>query len=91
MGAIAKLTGHYVETEVDGEVLLVDMAGGMLFAMDGTAREAWRLIDGTRDLAAVVAELAARYGEHTHRIAADCAALVADLRAAGLVAPGEGA
>lgn len=88
MGAIVKLTDTYVETEIDGEVLLVDMAGGMLFALDGTARDAWRLIDGRRDLAAIAAELAQSHAGEADRIAADCADFVAELRGAGLVAEG---
>ena len=87
MNAIAKLAANFVETEVAGEILLVDMAGGELFAMDGTAREIWRLVDGTRDRAAIIAEMQARYpAGDAAEIAQDTITLLAELQAAGLIA-----
>ena len=60
MDAARKLTGNYIETIVDGEVLLVDLNGGELFSLDGTAAEVWRRIDGATPLAALAAALEAR-------------------------------
>lgn len=88
MDILRKLTGNFVETEVDGEVLLVDMDGGELFAMDGTAREIWRALDGGIDRQGLIERMAARYGgDGEGVIARDCERLLAELAEAGLIAP----
>lgn len=91
MAAPRKLTDRYIETEVDGEVLLIDMDGGELFAMDGTAAAAWRLMDGERSLADIAAALGTHFAGDPQVIVRDCAALVDELAAAGLVAAPAGA
>ena len=85
MGAIVKRHANFAETEVDGEILLIDMDGGMIFAMKDTAAELWALIDGKRDLGGVVDELATRFAAEAATIRHDCSAMVDDLLAAGLV------
>ena len=85
MGPIAKRHANFAETEVDGEILLVDMEGGMIFAMKDTAAEVWALIDGNRDLDAIVAQLAPNFAATVPTIRDDCHALVDELVAAGLV------
>lgn len=85
MAAIRKLTGNFVATDVDGEVLIVDLDGGELFSLSGTAKAAWEAIDGERDAAAIAALLAEIYDGNTAHIAADVAALVEELEAAALV------
>lgn len=81
-----KLTRNFVETEVDDEVLLVDLHGGELLSLADTARTIWLLIDGARDVEAVVAELEGGFDAAREVIRADCEALIAELAAANLVA-----
>lgn len=81
-----KLTDNFIETEVDGEVLLVDLAGGELFSLDGTAAAIWRLIDGTRDVGAIARTLQAGYEAVEGVIARDCGCLIDELAQAGVVA-----
>ena len=81
-----KLTQNFVETDVDDEVLLVDLDGGELFSLAGSARAVWRLIDGVRDIATIAAELAGEFDGCGDVIRADCDALIAELVAAKLVA-----
>lgn len=88
MAAVRKLTGNFVATDVDGEVLIVDLEGGELFSLAGTARAAWEAIDGTRDADGIAALLATRYDGEIEAIAADVAQLVSDLERAALVARG---
>lgn len=86
MAAPRKLLDRFVETAVDDEILLVDMEGGVLFALDGTAAAIWRSIDGQRDCAAMAAALAREFDAEAVEIERDCRALVGELAGAGLVA-----
>ncbi|QKG70829.1 PqqD family protein [Erythrobacter mangrovi] len=85
MSAVRKLAGNFVETDVDDEVLIVDLEGGELFSLRGTARDTWRLIDGQRSLDEIVASLAGEYDAPEDRIAGDTAALINELVDAALV------
>lgn len=85
MPAIRKLTQNFVATDVDGEVLIVDLDGGELFSLSGTGKAVWEAIDGERDVATIAGMLVERYDGEVGTITADVAALVADLEAAALV------
>ncbi|MGE5953151.1 MAG: PqqD family protein [Qipengyuania vulgaris] len=85
MGAIRKLTGNFIATEVDGELLIVDLEGGELFSLTGTAKAVWDAIDDKRDVAAIAAVLAERYQGAEEAIASDVNALLADFGDAALV------
>lgn len=86
MTVARKLTANFIETEVDDEVLIVDLDGGELFSLSGTALDIWRLIDGESDSATIVRELSRRYDAPADRITNDVERLLADLQAAALVA-----
>lgn len=88
MAAVRKLTQNFVATDVDGEVLIVDLDGGELFSLSGTARAVWEAIDGARDEASIAALLAERYDGEAATIAADVSALVEQLEAAALATRG---
>lgn len=85
MTVVRKLAQNFVETEVDEEVLIVDLDGGELFSLSGTARVIWRLIDGVRNDAAILVELGELYGQQPE-MAAEMASFLAALRAAKLIA-----
>ena len=57
MTALAKDRARFVETEIDQDIVVMVLDNGEFFSLQGTARAAWKLIDGTRVLAA----LATRY------------------------------
>jgi len=61
------------------------MAPERMFLPDETALAVLRLVDGARDEAAIVAELAALYAAPPEVIAADVRALLEDLRQRGAV------
>ena len=61
MAIPAKCSENFLETELDGEILLVDLEGGQLMSMAGTARAIWQLIDGTRSEEDIVSALLDRY------------------------------
>jgi pyrroloquinoline quinone biosynthesis protein D len=64
----------------------VVMAPERIFVPDETALEVLRLMDGTRSVQAIVADLAARYDAPWEEIMADVLALLRELAEKGVVA-----
>lgn len=85
---LTRAEGCYSESTIDDEVVLMHIESGEFYSLSGTAAAIWSLIDGQRDRAAVVAELAGQYGADPAGIAADVDAFLARLTAAGLVTGG---
>ena len=81
-----KITANFVETEIDDEILLVDLDGGELFSLSGTAREIWRLIDGSRTLGEIADSVACGYSVEEKELQRDVEHFIAQLRDAALVA-----
>ena len=88
MTVIAKETGRFTETEVDDEIVVMHLDTGEFFSLAGTAAATWRLIDGTRDLTALVDALAAKFGGDRSEIATDVDEFLAQLKGLGLVRDG---
>lgn len=85
MAALCKLTSNFIATEVDDEILIVDLDGGELFSLSGTGRAVWEAIDGTRDEAAIAALMAEQFAGDREAIAADVEAMIGQLAKAALV------
>jgi pyrroloquinoline quinone biosynthesis protein D len=85
VSAITKAQGRFSETEIDDEIVVMNLESGDFFSLTGTAREIWRLIDGTRDRAGLIAALAADYGIDGAAVATDVDEFLAELAAAGLL------
>ena len=85
MTTLRKITANFVETEIDDEILLVDLDGGELFSLSGTAREIWRLIDGKRSEADIVSAMSETHHAATDRISEDVALFLGKLQKASLV------
>lgn len=68
----------------EGGVLL-DVESGEYFSVNGTAREVWKLIDGDKPVADLVAGLAELTGEQADRISADVHRFVAAMIERGLL------
>ncbi len=82
---ISKCTRAFSETEIDGEIVVMDLARGDFFSLTGPAAAIWRRIDGSRSRDALVAELAAEYAVDPGAMAADVDAFLAQLTSAGLI------
>lgn len=80
-----KLTANFVETDVDGEILIVDLDGGELLSLSGTGRAVWQLIDGVRSGEEIVALLERDYAALDGVIAQDVADLLDRLARARLL------
>ena len=85
MGAIRKLTENFIATEVDEELLIVDLDGGELFSLSGTAKAVWNAIDDKRDEGAIAAIMAEQHDGDSDTIVADVHALLVELQRAALV------
>lgn len=85
MSAIIKAVGHYSETEIDEEVVVMNIESGEFFSLTGTARAIWQLIDGTRNRDALLAELVSAFEAQPQEIAADLDPFLETLAGAGLI------
>lgn len=88
MSAIIKAAERFVETEIDGEIVLMRLADGDFYSLRDSGRAIWQAIDGLRDRDALLAALAADYEAPRAQLATDLDAFLADLRDAGLLARG---
>lgn len=86
MNAIAKQAGRFTETDIDDEIVVMRLDNGEFFSLSGTAAAAWRLIDGTRDRAALIAALATAFDGDQATVAADVDDFLARLSENGLLA-----
>lgn len=80
-----KAADHFSETEIDDEVVVMSLSSGDFFSLTGTARAIWQLIDGTRDIDTLVAELATGFAADPATVRSDIEAFLTDLRQAGLL------
>ena len=87
MAVVRKLTQNFIATEVDGEILIVDLDGGELYSLTGSAKAVWEAIDGTRSNAEIAALMAAAHEGDAPTVARDIEALLADFEQAALVEP----
>lgn len=76
---------NYIATDVDGEIVLIGLDKGELYAIKDTGRAIWELIDGKRDRAQIVAELKRTYDVDQATLEADLDALLSDLSDAGFL------
>lgn len=85
MTALIRDPANFVETQVEDEIVVMALGTGNFFALSGTARETWELIDGTRDRDALVADLATRYSLSPEIIGPDVDAFISELRVLGFL------
>jgi len=78
-GRLIKCADRFVETSIDDETVVMDLESGDFFSLSGSALTIWSLIDGRRDTAAILADLAAEYGTDEATIADEVAAFVTEL------------
>ena len=82
---LRKCPANFSETEIDGEVVVMDLTRGDFFSLTSTAAAAWQLIDGTRTRASLIAALAQDYGAASETIAAEVDTFLDQLGAARLI------
>lgn len=86
MTNLTKQTERFTETEIDDEIVVMRLDTGEFFSLAGTAAAIWRLIDGTRDRAALARTLAADFDCSQADISPDVDEFVTELKELGLIA-----
>ncbi|HXG80460.1 MAG TPA: PqqD family protein [Sphingomicrobium sp.] len=84
--AITKLTANFTEADIDDEIILMRLDNGELLSLAESAAAVWRLIDGRRDRAALVAALEAEFDGDVREIDGDVGELLRELQDTGLIA-----
>lgn len=85
MAVIHKLNENFVATQVDDEILLIDLKGGELFSLSGTAKAVWEMIDGKRDIHEIASALCSAFEAPVETIEDDVRSLVRSLSELHLV------
>jgi pyrroloquinoline quinone biosynthesis protein D len=83
--AIRKAEGRISETAIDDEIVVMSLDSGDFFSLTGTSRAIWQLIDGTRDRAALAAELGKLYDAPAPQLAGGVDAFIQTLLDAQLL------
>ncbi len=91
LDAELSVVGDPVFTDIPGETVILDERSGRYFGLDDVGSFVWRHLQRTTTLRALVAAVTAEYEVTAEACEADLQALVADLRAADLVAVGAAA
>jgi len=86
MSRLVKQSDRFTETAIDDEIVIMRLDTGEFFAISGTAAATWRLIDGTRDGAALISSLKADFSGDGQEIRQDVENFLAQLKKAGLIA-----
>ena len=76
---------EHIETEVDGEIVLMQFSSGAFFSMDDTARAVWHQVEDGRTVQEVIEHLADVFDGDASVIAADTVAFLRDLESNGLI------
>jgi hypothetical protein len=85
LNAIYQPSDEIVAREIEGELIIVPLTSGYsdmedeLYSFNETGRAIWKLLDGKRDLAAVIAALEKDFDAPAELIKEDVAGLVNEL------------
>lgn len=77
-----------VETDIDGEQVVMSLSSGEFFALQGTALEIWQLLEEWPDRAELLSALEQAYGSGVGDLADDLDAFLSQLVEARLVEQG---
>jgi hypothetical protein len=73
----------------DGELVILDMAGGEYLALDAIGLRLWNALESGREIEQVAQEIAAEYDVTLEQARGDLEALAAELVSRGLLIPEE--
>jgi hypothetical protein len=85
---IRKRSDAFTEADVGDEIILMRLDNGELLSLTETGAAVWRMIDGSRDRAALIAALRKQYVGSAEDIGRDVDQLMDLLNEAGLIAEG---
>lgn len=82
-----KAISHFLETELDGELVLMNTKSGRFHALKDTGLSIWRLIDGSNNLESIKDMIVDQYGIDAQTCDIEVKAFVDAIVEAGLVEP----
>jgi len=83
---LTKATGHFTETEIDDEIVVMSLESGDFFSLTGTAKAIWLVLDAGLDRQGLIAHLVGEFGAAPDAIGPDVDTFLEQLRGAGLLA-----
>jgi hypothetical protein len=91
LGRAYRPSDDVVVREIEGEIVIVPLVSGIgdledeLLTLNETGRAIWSRLDGTRPLAAIVAELQAEYEDAPGALPEDVAGFLQELLDRGMI------
>ena len=85
MTIVTKQRNRFTETEIDDEFVVMHLGTGEFLSLTGTGAAIWRLLDGKRDRAELLAELSSRFDGDRAQMYADMDGFLRRLEDLGLV------
>lgn len=85
MTAIIKFSDRFTEADIDHEIVIMRLDTGEFFSLSDSAATIWRLIDGQRNQAELVAAAALQFDAGNRDIDVDVDDFLAQLREIGLL------
>jgi hypothetical protein len=79
--------GQIVASVIDGETVIVDLANGNYYSMDGSGSEVWAMIEQRRPVAEMKELLTRRYGADAGAVSRDLDALIEKMLAEDVIEP----
>ena len=81
-----------VTRDLAGEKVIIPVRGkvgdlGSIYTLNAVGKEVWDLLDGKRDVSAIINALGAEYEVEFEKLSADVLALLADMQQEGLAIP----
>lgn len=80
-----KIADSFVETELDGDLVLLNLVSGKFHALEETGLAIWQLLDGQTDEAAIQQDLMGRYNVDAATCAQKVDAFLQQLVQAGFI------
>lgn len=79
-----------VTRDLAGEKVIIPVRGkvgdlGSIYTLNGVGKDVWELMDGKRDVAAILAALGDEYAVEFETLSADVQVLLADMQQEGLI------
>ena len=82
---VKKIAGEFVETEIDGELILMHIDTGRFFGMKETSLAVWKLLDEYQDTDDITSALIELYSASKEECANDVKQFILDIDRAGFV------
>lgn len=76
---------NFVETEADGEVILMHLDDGSFFSLSTTGKRIWELLDGSQPIASICNQLCSEFNVPEDQCLSDTITLLNQLQERNLI------